>query len=171
MVSERYSLMFPSPVPRIFILTTITPFSVKCSFTIVKNSTDDIWKGLVISWYASTMITSYFFCFACKNTLPSYVVTFTLFGSKNIFAKDRLSFHRSPPLPYSCLQSIFYTVWHKFRFPCRESGHPFHRYSFINYLLKQFYPLVYKYTKSLLHMLRQKRRSAHRYKCLFFLNK
>ena len=49
MVSERYWLMFPSSSVCIFIFTTMTPSSVRWSRTMVKNSTEDIWKGIVIS--------------------------------------------------------------------------------------------------------------------------
>ena len=49
-VSSRYSLIEPSDSERMLMFTTITPPGFRCSRTSVKNSTLDIWKGIVMSW-------------------------------------------------------------------------------------------------------------------------
>ena len=49
MVSMRYSFIEPSASERMDMFTTMTPPGFRCSSTSVKNSTLDIWKGIVMS--------------------------------------------------------------------------------------------------------------------------
>ena len=49
MVSLNASLIEPWPSEIMFMFTTITPPGFRCSLTMVKNSVELIWKGMVMS--------------------------------------------------------------------------------------------------------------------------